>query len=219
MKESSPKRRYHSPRRQAQAASTRQKLLESAERLFVTQGYGATTLAAIARVAGVSLPTVTAIFGTKLAILNALIDTTVRGDEMPIPLSERDWWTAALDERDPVRLLERYAANIRRIHERTTDIFEIVRGAATVDPEIAAIRRELAGGRLGDSRGIVNALAERGVLKPGVLAERATDLLWALVSAEFYRMLVVEREWSPEEYEHWLAATLLDAFVSRTEDA
>jgi AcrR family transcriptional regulator len=219
VKESSSKRRYHSPRRQAQAAATRQKLLETAERLFASQGYGATTLAAIAHDAGVSLPTVTAVFGTKLAILNALIDTTVRGNEMPISLSERNWWTAALNERDPVRLLQRYAANIRRIHERTTDIFEIVRGAATVDPELAALRRDLATGRLRDSHLVASVLATNGVLKPDVTVDRAADLLWALVSAELYRMLAVDRGWTPDDYEQWLTSTLIDALLSRVETA
>ena len=211
------KRRYNSPRRQAQAEATRLALLEAAERLFVTDGYAATTLAAIARDAGVSLATVTSVFGTKLALLNALIATTVRGSDTPSPLSEQDWWKAALTERDPVRLIERYAANIRRIHERTTDIFEIVRGAATADPEIATVRRELANGRLHDSQEVALALAEKATLKPDLTVERATDITWALVSAELYRLLAVERGWPPDAYEHWLTITLCNALLANAE--
>ena len=50
-----PKRSYHSPRRQAQAAATRLSILEAAQRLFERQGYAATTMDAIADDAGVAL--------------------------------------------------------------------------------------------------------------------------------------------------------------------
>ena len=202
------KRRYHSPRRQAQAQATRARLLEAARRLFVAHGYAATSLPAIARAAGVSAPTVTAVFGSKPAILDALIATTIRGAEAPTPLRERDWWQAMLREPDPRRLLERYAANVRGIHERTTDIFEIVRGAATAAPELAAKRNALAAGRLRDSGTVADALAARQALGAGMTAEQATDVVWALASGELYRMLVVERCWLAEQYEHWLAEGL-----------
>lgn len=207
------KRRYNSPRRQAQAEATRQDLLKAAERLFTANGYAATTLATVARDAGVSLATVTSVFGTKLALLNALIATTVRGSDTPAPLSERDWWRAALEERDPKRLIERYAANIRRIHQRTTDIFAIVHGAATVDPEIATLRRDLADGRLRDSHEVALALADRKAIRPGITIDRAADVIWALVSAELYRLLAIERGWEPDDYERWLATSLYDALL------
>jgi AcrR family transcriptional regulator len=207
------KRRYHSPRRQAQAAATRERILAAAEQLFVSRGYAATTLVEIADGAGVALPTVTAAFGTKLALLNALIATTVRGDETPLLLSERDWWQAALAEQEPVQLLTLYAANIRRIHERTTDIFEIVRGAATADAEIAALRRDLAAGRLSDSQQIASALDSSHALRADLPLERATDVIWALVSAELYRLLATERGWQPDDYERWLADTLIASLL------
>lgn len=209
------KRRYHSPRRQAQAAATRARLLEAARRLFVAHGYAATTLPAIARAAGVSAPTVTAVFGAKPAILEALIATATRGDETPTPLRERDWWQAMLREPDPRQLLERYAAAVRGIHERTTDIFEIVRGAATADPEIAAKRATLADGRLLDSQTVAEALADSGALRVGVSAEQAADSIWALASAELYRMLAVERGWPPEQYERWLTEGLARALLAQ----
>src|SRR5215212_3362905 len=123
------KRRYHSPRRQEQAQATRQKIVEAAFRLFAARGYAATTLTAIAEEAGVAAATVTAVFGTKFAILDALIRTLVRGDEADMPLTTRPWWQEMLREPDPVRQLARYAATARQIRERTAAIAEIVRSA------------------------------------------------------------------------------------------
>ena len=213
MTEPGKKRAYHSLQRQEQAQVTRRKMLEAARRLFATHGYVATTLPAIAREAGVAAATVTAVFGTKLALLNALITWAVRGDEEPAPLAMREWWQEMLSEREPIRQLTLYAAIARRIHERTTDLFEIVRGAATAEPEIAVLWRDLKESHLQDDRWVAESLAQKEALGRGVTVEHATDLLWALGSADLYRLLVVERGWPPEEYEQWLAATWIHALL------
>lgn len=91
--------------------------------------------------------------------------------------------------------------------------------AATADPKLAQMRRELADGRLANSRQISAVLVARGALRADVTVERAGDLLWAFVSAELYRMLVVERGCAADDYEHWLAATLIEDLLDRSGDA
>ena len=207
------KRTYNSPRRRDQAEGTRRNILQAAQRLFAEQGYTATTLAAIAQAAGVSVPTITAVFGTKFALLDALIKSAVRGTLSPIPLAETPAWRAMLQNPDPVAQLRQYAANTRHTREQTADIVEIVHGAATADPEIAALLRGLGASRLQDNHLIAQALARNQALAPGMTVERATDLLWTLGSAEVYRLLVVERGWLPGEYEQWLAAALIEQLL------
>jgi AcrR family transcriptional regulator len=209
MDQSAKKRSYNSPRRQEQARETRQRILEAAQRLFLSEGYVAATLPAVAREAGVSPATITVAFGTKLALLNALVRSEVRGDEEPAPISERSWWLEMLAEPDPVQQLALFAAIARRIHGRTTDIAEIVRGAAVVDPELAALRQALGESRLQDSHEVVESLARKQALAPGITIGRATDLLWTLGSSEIYRTLVVVRGWPPEQYEQSLASLLV----------
>ncbi len=211
------KRRYHSPRRQEQAQITRRKILEAARRLFTGHGYAATTLPAIAREAGVSAPTITATFGTKAALLDALIDLVVRGDAESGPLVERPWWREMLAEPDPRRQLRLHAANTRRIQEASADVAEITRGAATADPEIAAMLKQRHAGRFKDTQLLAESLGEKHALAPGMTVARAGDLIWALSGAELYRMLVVERGWSPDEYEAWLASALADALLPKGE--
>lgn len=207
------KRRYHSPQRQQQAQLTRSKLLEAARRLFAAQGYVATTLPAIARAANVSPPTVTAVFGTKAGLLTELINLRVRGDAEAPPLAERSWWQAMLSEPDPRRQLVLHATNIRHIHERSADVAEIVRGAATAAPEIAAVLRQLASARLMDAQMVARSLDEKRALAADVTVERAADLLWALCSHDLYRMLVIAQHWPPEDYERWLASSLIHALL------
>ncbi len=193
--------------------------MEAARRLFATRGYAATTLPAIAREAGVSAPTVTAVFGTKAALLEALINLGVRGDAAPAPLAERPWWREMLEEADPRRQLRLHAANVRRIQEGSADIAEIVRGAATADPEIAAVLKQRHRQRFEDTQLVAQSLGRKRALAPGVTVAKAGDLVWALSGAEVYRMLVVERGWSPDEYEEWLASALADSLLPHPEPA
>jgi TetR/AcrR family transcriptional regulator, regulator of autoinduction and epiphytic fitness len=215
MSASEKKRPYHSPQRQQQAQLTRRKLLVAARRLFAMQGYAATTLPAIAREAGVSAPTVTAVFGTKAGLLDALINLEVRGDAESPPLTERAWWQAMLSEPDPRRQLALHAVNVRHIHQRSADVAEIVRGAATADPEIAALLRQRADGRLDDARMVAQSLYDKGALAPGVTLQWATDVLWAMSSHDTYWMLVRERGWPAEEYERWLASSLIHSLLEQ----
>jgi AcrR family transcriptional regulator len=187
--------------------------LEAARRLFAAHGYGATTLPAIAHAANVSPPTVTAVFGTKGTLVRELVNLVVRGDADDVPLIQQDWWLEMLAEPNPRRQLALHAANGRRIHERSADIAEIMRGAAGADPEIAAMLQQLASGRLADSWTVAQSLDEKHALAEGMTVERAADVLWALCSHDLFRMLVVERHWLPEEYERWLASSLTHALL------
>src|SRR5919112_4294077 len=96
-----PKRSYHSPRRQQQAAATRRGILEAAQRLFDVHGYPATTMEAIAAEAGVSLKTVYVVFTTKSGLLRALWNHLLRGGGDDVPLADQPWYRDVLSESDP----------------------------------------------------------------------------------------------------------------------
>jgi len=87
-----PRRSYHSPRRQQQAAATRQGILEAAQRLFERRGYPATTMEQVAAEAGVALKTVYVAFATKSGLLRALWDLRLKVDQdMLEPWAGRSW--------------------------------------------------------------------------------------------------------------------------------
>jgi hypothetical protein len=90
------KRSYDSPRRRAQAASTRREILTVAQGLFERQGFAATKLAEIAAEAGVALKTVYTAFETKGGVLRALWNLLLRGDEDDVPVMDRAWYREVL---------------------------------------------------------------------------------------------------------------------------
>ena len=113
----SVKRPYESPRRRAQAAATRHQILDAAQRLFEADGYAATTMAAIAREAGVALKTVYVAFETKGGVLRALWHLLLRGDEADVAVQDRSWYQAVLAEPDPVRRLDRRPGKLGHCNE------------------------------------------------------------------------------------------------------
>ncbi|MBA3873666.1 MAG: TetR/AcrR family transcriptional regulator [Anaerolineae bacterium] len=202
-------------KRSDQTEVTHRKIVFAAYRLFVTEGYSKTTLPAIAKEAMVSLSTVRAIFGTKFMLLDALIKTYTRGDDSPSPLITRSWWQAILQEPKPVEQLRRYAKTVRDIHERTSNIYEIFRSATPVDVEVATLRKELNKGRLEDTRTVAVSLVAKDAVNPDLNTDKLQDILWTLGSSEIYRMMTLERHWSADDYELWLAQTLIASVLQK----
>src|SRR5579859_8025465 len=126
-------RKYHSPRRQQQAEATRTAIVHAARKLFAERGYQATTLQAIAREAGVSVPTIYVVFGSKAAILSALVKSA--GADEDIRALARD----AFAEPDPWHQLRLAARVVRSIQERDADITNLLWQAGGGDPDLAAV--------------------------------------------------------------------------------
>src|SRR6266487_317916 len=99
------KKPYSSELRAAQARATRRAIVDAAARLFIAHGYGATTVDAIARAAGVSRKTVFTSVGGKIEALKLAIDWAAVGDDEPVPMLERPHVKAGQGEPDARRIL------------------------------------------------------------------------------------------------------------------
>jgi len=199
------KRRYHSPRRQEQAKATRGAILDAAERLFVRDGYVATSMAAIAKEAGVALKTVYVAFETKSGLLRALWHRSLRGGREDVPAAEQEWFREVVEEPDPERSLRLNARNSRRVKGRIAPLGEVISTAAAADPDVAVLSRTIWKQFYENQLEVIKAIDRRNGLKPGLSAERAADMLWTLNHPNVYVLLLEERGWTPDEYEQWLA--------------
>ena len=214
-----PPRRYHSPRRREQAAATRRDILDASQRLFERQGYAATTMAAIAEEAAVALKTVYVAFETKSGILRALWNVLLRGDEDDAPVAERRWYREVVEEPDPERQLRLNARNSRIVKLRIGAVIEVIRAAAPTDPEIEALWSRIQTEFHANQRVIVESLQAKNALASGLDVDRAADLLWTLNHPNLWQLLVVQRGWKPEEYEHWCADTACEQLLRRADAA
>ena len=203
-----PKRAYASKLRQQQATLTRLRILDAAQRLFSQRGYAATTMDAVAAEAEVATDTVYASFGTKAGLLHKLLDVRIGGDEAPVALLDRAGPQQVRAESNQKRQIAGFAADVAGIQERAVPVDDIMRSAAAVDPEIAALRSRMQGFRYENMKQFVSWLTARGPLRDGMSEEDAGAVVWTLAGPDVYRLLRRERGWSRERYVSWLADTL-----------
>ncbi len=198
-------RPYDSSLRAQQASDRRRTLALAARDLFVAGGYPATTMEAVARRADVSLKTVYNAYRSKAGLLRAVWDLCLKGDIDDAPIAERGWYTELLSEPDPHRQLEMTAKNSRIVKTRIGPMLRVIRDAAPVDDDLAALWELIQTDFWANQRAIVESLADKGSLRPGLDVQRATDLLWTLNHPDVWLLLVDRRSWSPEEWEGWFA--------------
>jgi AcrR family transcriptional regulator len=208
------RRVYNSELRSEQAAETRRKILRAAQELFEREGYAATSVAAIAAAAGVSLKTVYLAFETKSGLLRALWHLLLRGERDSAPVAEQSWYRAVLDEPDPERQLRLNAHNSLIVKTRAGRMLEVIRSAASADPEIGSLWARIQTEFHGNQRAIVQSIADKQALAPHLSVASATDILWALNHPSLYMLLAGERNWSPDHYEQWLGDLLCSQILS-----
>jgi AcrR family transcriptional regulator len=202
------RRRYDNSRREAGVQATRRRVIDAAKRLFVEQGYPATKIESIAEASDTPLPTLYRLFGTKRALLKAVLDTSFVGDDQPIAFGDRPHVLSALSAADPLALIDAFAVICREVMSRSCEIYHVLSTAATVDDEaaelLADVRRQAHTGR---SR-IVAALRGMDALDPALGDGEAEDIVYTCLSFEVARILTVERGWSAEQYEAWISRSL-----------
>jgi AcrR family transcriptional regulator len=209
-------RPYSSPVRQAQARETRRRVVVAARDLFVEQGYAATSIAAVARRAGVSSDTIFKRFGSKIALLREVLDVVVGGDDDDVPLLERSDPEAMRVEPDQHQQVALFAAGMTEQLDRLGPLDEILRSAAAVDAEAAALRDDI---QLRQRRQamhtVVGWVAANGGLREGMTLGDAAAAVWTLTSPEVHAMLRVTWGWSSMRYTQWLNDTLAATLLPR----
>ena len=136
---------------------------------------------------------------TKAQIAAAALDIDASHDE-------------ALARPDPADGLRLAARIQRRQYELMYDVIAIYQEAARTDPDIAGDLRVITANRERAFRRHVESIA--GHLSPGVTVDEGVDRYLAVVLPEVYRTLVLERGWSIDQYETWLADTLLQQLLA-----
>jgi AcrR family transcriptional regulator len=201
------KRAYQSVVRQRQADDTRSRITASARKLLEEHGYAGMTVEAVAQEAGVAVPTVYAVFGSKTGIVSEILDAARFGE------SYQDLVREASQTPEPRERLKFAARIARRIYESEHAVMDLLRGAAAVAPVLAQAESERECTRYDAQRGMIRFLIRSHSLRAGLTEQQARDILWSLTSRDLYRMLVRDRGWTAQEFEAWLANMLVDALI------
>jgi TetR/AcrR family transcriptional regulator, regulator of autoinduction and epiphytic fitness len=208
-----PRRGYVSATRTERAQKTRKRVIEAATRLFVQQGYGTTTMRAIADEAGVSVPTVELLFGTKAQLLHVVIDVAVAGDDEPLPVLSRVWAADAQSARDLADFLSVVAQVLSEAQARSAGVMLAAYEAAASDPDIQLLIMDRESQRERTTAWIVNGVVERAGLRPGLDRAAAIDTVWMLMDPVIFNRLMRHRGWSLDRYASWFADSVTRLLV------
>jgi AcrR family transcriptional regulator len=202
--------------RAEQVRATRQKVLAAARDLFLRRGYTGATIEAIAKRAAVSPQTVYNVVGGKAALLKAVYDVALAGDDAPVPMIDRPLARAMLATDDPAECLWLYARMGREMAERAGPLIAVVfvQGAGR-DPEVRAFVDRIERERAIGTAGVAGHLARRFGLRDGLTEAEAGDVLWALTAPELLDRFTRRRGWSLDRYQRWLATTMAEALLRR----
>ena len=206
------RRPYDRTLRDEQARTTRARILESARQLLLAGGYQHLTIAALAESAGVSVQTIYNSVGNKAAVIKAVYDVTLAGDDDPRAMNDRPEFRALADAPDGASLLRAYAALSRSIAERVGPLLAVL--LTNSDDEVRAFAATVEEERLRGNATMVGQFVRRFGLPPGLSRQRAIDIVWTLTSPEVFDRLIRQRSWSASEYERWLGNAMIAALTA-----
>ena len=205
------KRRYDSTRRAEQARATERAVLRAAHDLFVDQGYGRTTIADVARAAGVSAETIYARFKNKPTLLHRVWDITVGGDDEDIVFHERPEVRAIRAEPDLAKRLMLHARFSTQTARRIGPFLRALQGGAASDERVAGMLAEMDRQRLAGMSVMAAEAAATGQL--AVSEEQCRDFMWSMTDGYLWSRLADERGWSDEEFAQWLGRMWVSVLV------
>lgn len=191
--------------RERQAQATRREVARTARRLFAAEGYVATTLNAISEAAGIPVPTIYSAFGNKPSILEEIRRLWIAESDV------EDLYRRAMLVPDPVQRLRHAAHWTRRQMELGYDVIAVYMEAARADSRVEKVWRKALSRRESAIRQLLDSIA--GNLRPGLSLAQALDIYITCTLPEAYRTLVIDRGWSPDRYERWLAGLLVSQLI------
>lgn len=201
-------RAYDSPTRRAAAERTRLAVLRAARDLFTGQGYAATSVAAIAQRARVSVDTVYSSVGRKPALLLAVHDMALAGTDAPVGAEERDYVQAVRAAPTARAKIETYAAALARVLPTSVPLLLALRAAGADDPACRAVDEQIAQRRADHMRLFAADLRATGELRADLSDEQVADLIWSMNGPDYFDLLS-RRGHSPEAF----AALLVDVWT------
>lgn len=201
------KRSYNSASRKMQAKETKQRIISAARKLFEAKGFEKVTIEEIAQAALVSVPTIYALFQSKIGILRSLTDKALAHEDFEVLVRTVD------KEKSPSKRLALSAKIARQLYDAEREQMGIFHGASILDAELKKLEHEREKRRYLRQERTFKEMAQTTQLAKGLTLEKAHDILWALTGRDLYRLLVIEQGWSSSDYECWLAETLAKLLI------
>jgi AcrR family transcriptional regulator len=190
-------------------ADSRVRVLDAALRLIRKRGHATVTMAQIAKAARLSRQAVYLHFADRAELMAALARHV--HESLGLPAAIQRMMT---DAPTGIRLIEADVAMQARFNPAVWAVARAVDAVRRTDAAAARAWQERLDSRLERCRAIVSRLKTEGSLRPELDASIAADLLWTMTSLRMWEDLVLEREWSAEQYRVYVTSALIGALTS-----
>jgi len=204
-------RTYDSTLRRQHAERSRDQILATARELLLRDGFTATTVARIAKDAGVSVDTIYKTYGGKPGLVQAIYERSLAG-RGPVPAEQR---SNALQktEPDPRAIVRGFGRFMSEVSPLSAPIQLLIAEAAAVDPEMEDLRVQVDEERFARMSHNARNLARAGHLRPGLRPKDAAEVMWAYTAPELYQLLVMRRGWTPSRFGTFVADAMIAALL------
>lgn len=199
MTEHVKKRRYDASGRRAAAEQTRIRVLRAARELFTARGYSGTSVADIARAAGVSVDTLYASVGRKPQLLLAVHDMELAGGDAPVDAEQRDYVKSIREATTASDKIATYTDALAKLLPRTVPLLDSLRVAGQTDPACREVYRAVSERRAANMRLFAADLRSTGEVREDLDDDDVADLVWSMNGPDYY-LLMRSRGRTPEQY-------------------
>lgn len=205
------RRSYNASQRREQARKSRDRIVDMAQRRFLGDGYGPTTISAIAEDAGVSVDTIYKSFGGKPGLIRAMAARALLGTG-PVPAEQRSDELQSR-EHDPRTLIERWGVFVTEIAPLAAPIMLLLRDAAGSHPELRPLIEEVHADRLRRMTDNARRFAAAGHLRAGLRVADAATVMWTYTAPELYELLVLRRGMRLKTFGRFVADAMVAALL------
>lgn len=197
------KRAYDSSGRGRQAQENHDRISRVAHDLFVQHGYGNTTIASVAKAAGVSPETIYKAFGNKATLLRSAWFVMMRGDGTDKTLYDRPETQEVLQLPDLADRIDGFARLTSERNRRINPLLRAIEGAAAAEPGAREMLDTWKARLIDIATRFAHAAAETQQLR--IPEDECRDITYAMLDGALWHRFVVERGWTDERYARWLS--------------
>src|SRR5262245_32079679 len=191
------------------SGDSRVRVLDAALTLIRKRGHATVTMAQLAKAARLSRQAVYLHFADRAELMAALARHV--HESLGLPAAIQRMMT---DTPTGIGLIEADVSMQARFNPAVWAVARAVDAVRRTDAAAARAWQDRLKSRLDRCRVIVSRLKTVGSLRPELDPSIAADLLWTMTSLRMWEDLVLEREWSPEQYKVYVTNVLIGALTS-----
>jgi AcrR family transcriptional regulator len=190
------------------SSGSRARVLDAALRLIRKRGDARVTMAQIAKAARLSRQALYLHFADRADLMVALARHVNESLGLPAEIQR------IMNTHTGMGMIEAFVSMQARGNPAVWAVARAIDAVRRTDAAAARAWQSRLKSRLEGCRAIVSRLKTEGSLRPELDPSIAADLLWTMTSLRMWEDLVLEREWSPEQYQVYVTNVLIGALTS-----